>query len=156
MIVVIGILAAITIVAFNGIQQRARDAQRQSDFNAIATAASAYRAERGSFLATGGGNGVGDGWFNGGDPTVLAEFQAAGYLTGARLQDPVSLTAPTNSTTTGYLIAKCGTGSNERTIIYGRLESKPAASLPSELSDCAANARGWWTTYGANFYKAAY
>ena len=30
-IVVIGILAAITIVAFNGVQQRARDAQRRQN-----------------------------------------------------------------------------------------------------------------------------
>jgi len=34
-IVVIGILAAITIVAYNGIQLRARDAERQADINAV-------------------------------------------------------------------------------------------------------------------------
>ncbi|HET8884096.1 MAG TPA: prepilin-type N-terminal cleavage/methylation domain-containing protein, partial [Candidatus Saccharimonadales bacterium] len=37
-IVVIGILAAITIVAYNGIQERARDIQRQSDIAAIGKA----------------------------------------------------------------------------------------------------------------------
>ena len=34
-IVVIGVLAAITIVAYNGIQSRARDSARVSDINAI-------------------------------------------------------------------------------------------------------------------------
>lgn len=44
-IVVIAILAAITIVAFNGVQQRARDAERASDVAAIAKALSAYIAD---------------------------------------------------------------------------------------------------------------
>ena len=35
-IVVIGILAAITIVAYNGVQTRARDAKRASDLSAVA------------------------------------------------------------------------------------------------------------------------
>lgn len=37
-IVVIGILAAMTIVAFNGVQAKSRDAQRASDLNNIAKA----------------------------------------------------------------------------------------------------------------------
>jgi len=42
-IVVIGILAAITIVAYNGIQQRARDTQRASDIASILKALETYK-----------------------------------------------------------------------------------------------------------------
>ena len=43
-IVVIGILATITIVAYNGTQARARDTQRASDARNILTALEAYKA----------------------------------------------------------------------------------------------------------------
>ena len=48
-IVVIGILAAITIVAYNGIQQRGRDSQRLSDVKTIAKALELYYADEGRF-----------------------------------------------------------------------------------------------------------
>jgi len=48
-IVVIGILAAITIVAYNGIQQRGRDAQRRSDFVALEKALRLYRVDNSGF-----------------------------------------------------------------------------------------------------------
>lgn len=44
-IVVIAILAAISIVAFNGVQQRGRDASRQSDVSNIVKALTAYSAD---------------------------------------------------------------------------------------------------------------
>lgn len=46
-IVVIGILAAISIVAYNGIQSRARDAQRASDIAVIKKAILAYEVVNG-------------------------------------------------------------------------------------------------------------
>jgi type II secretion system protein G len=48
-IVVIAILAAITIVAYNGIQQRARDAQRRSDFATLEKALRLYRIDNNGF-----------------------------------------------------------------------------------------------------------
>lgn len=48
-IVVIAILAAITIVAYNGIQQRARDAQRLADITSIAKALEVYKAQYGRY-----------------------------------------------------------------------------------------------------------
>ena len=65
-IVVIAILAAITIVTYNGIQQRARDAQRKSDVANIAKLLSLWAADKGP-MSTGsgcGGSGNGGGWFN--------------------------------------------------------------------------------------------
>lgn len=48
-IVVIGILAAITIVAYNGIQQRGRDAQRVSDISNIMKSLEAYKVLNGVY-----------------------------------------------------------------------------------------------------------
>ena len=48
-IVIIAILAAITIVAYNGIQQRARDAQRASSVSQIKKAVEMYKIDNGSY-----------------------------------------------------------------------------------------------------------
>lgn len=48
-IVVIAVLASITVVAFNGVQQRGRDAKRASDGKSIVKALEAYRATHGRF-----------------------------------------------------------------------------------------------------------
>src|SRR5690606_30387203 len=48
-IVIIGILATLVIVTFSGIQQRARDTQRQTDINAIQSSVEAYYAQTGSY-----------------------------------------------------------------------------------------------------------
>lgn len=51
-IVVIAILAAISIVAYNGVTQRARDNERQSDARNIVNAVSAYNSEESKWLTT--------------------------------------------------------------------------------------------------------
>jgi type II secretion system protein G len=48
-IVVIGILAAITIVAYNGVQGRARDTQRISDLKSIVKALEIYKINTGAY-----------------------------------------------------------------------------------------------------------
>lgn len=53
-IVVIGILAAITIVAYNGVQTRAKDARVQSDIRNVQKQIEAYNAINGSYPSTGG------------------------------------------------------------------------------------------------------
>lgn len=50
-IVVIGILAAITIVAYNGVQGKARDAQRVADMQSIVKALELYKAANGVYPA---------------------------------------------------------------------------------------------------------
>jgi general secretion pathway protein G len=52
-IVIIGILAAITIVAYNGIQQRTRNASRFTEAAQVAKLLSAYKATNGNFPAIG-------------------------------------------------------------------------------------------------------
>lgn len=48
-IVVIGILAALVITTFAGVQQRARNAERQTDLNAVAGQLEAYYASSGTY-----------------------------------------------------------------------------------------------------------
>jgi prepilin-type N-terminal cleavage/methylation domain-containing protein len=48
-IVVIGILATLVIVTFTGIQQKARNSQRQTDINALDSHVEAYYAQKGNY-----------------------------------------------------------------------------------------------------------
>lgn len=50
-IVVIGILAALVISTFSGVQARARDADRSSDVNALKKALEAYKIDNGTYPA---------------------------------------------------------------------------------------------------------
>lgn len=60
-IVVIGILAAISIVAYNNIQQRARDSIRTNDISNIIKALALYRTEHDGYPMSHGPSGPG-GW----------------------------------------------------------------------------------------------
>ena len=53
-IVIIAILAAITIVAYNGIQVRARDTIRTSDSTSIRKALELYKTDKGNYPISGG------------------------------------------------------------------------------------------------------
>jgi type II secretion system protein G len=62
-IVVIGILAAITIVAYNGIQDRSRFAKAQSDISSLNKAIQMYYADNGKYPSpTVGATGCTNGW----------------------------------------------------------------------------------------------
>src|SRR5690606_1993042 len=54
-VVVIAILAAITIVAYNGIQQQANNSRRMSDIQTADKAINMYYAQHGSYPVTGAG-----------------------------------------------------------------------------------------------------
>lgn len=61
-IVVIGILAAITIVAYNGTQQRARDTTRQSDISNLTKALEVYYSINGQYPTSSGSTTINSGW----------------------------------------------------------------------------------------------
>jgi prepilin-type N-terminal cleavage/methylation domain-containing protein len=48
-IVVIGILAALVVTTYNGIQQKARDTERKTDINAVHGQVEAYNAQNGKY-----------------------------------------------------------------------------------------------------------
>jgi prepilin-type N-terminal cleavage/methylation domain-containing protein len=96
-IVVIGILAAITIVAYNGVQNRARTTTAAANAQEVQSKAEVYAADTG----------------NGAYPT------AVGTMTGLASTDTAALTpstkallgtvAPTSTTTTVLQFISCGT-----------------------------------------------
>lgn len=63
-IVVIAVLAAITVVAYSGIQQRARDSVRAQDIDSIKKALLLYQVDNGGVKATASYGGSGPGGWN--------------------------------------------------------------------------------------------
>lgn len=70
-IVIIAILAAITIVAYNGIQNRANDSRRMSDLEAMNNALALYKADNGSYPKEVPNPGAST-WERSGDPGFLS------------------------------------------------------------------------------------
>jgi prepilin-type N-terminal cleavage/methylation domain-containing protein len=148
-IVVIGILAAITMVAFTNMQQRARDSRRQQVVTDLVKAINAYAIDNnGSDITVGGGGGGGTGWVNAGaEPTITTTLQTSGVVPNASgLRDP-QCTATEVPGCSGLIKFRCGT----RFAIAARLETGGTPALPAEMSSCANN--GWWGQFGMNYYR---
>lgn len=80
-IVVIGILAAITIVAFNGVQARAQIAKSQSDLKSMQKLIELYKVDNGSYPTTVDGSGNRQWFFRSGNgnnfiPGVVPRYTA--------------------------------------------------------------------------------
>ncbi len=89
-IVVIAVLAAISIVAYNGIQTRARDSQRKSDISAIVKAIELYYADKGVFPTSSGSTAINAGWSSTADASwanLITQLQP--YASNLPLRDPV-------------------------------------------------------------------
>jgi prepilin-type N-terminal cleavage/methylation domain-containing protein len=157
-IVVIGILAAIVIVAFNGVQQRARDTLRKQHANELAKALMMNYATNENYINTGGDTSTGDGWING--PTsmtttssVLGKIREAGYLGGASIKDPNCFQLE-KAGCTGYIKFTCPSpGTAQRAYILVRLEGVGAVPRPAELEDCESKA--WWEAFNINYMVKA-
>ncbi|MDB5187116.1 MAG: hypothetical protein JWM07_588 [Candidatus Saccharibacteria bacterium] len=159
-IVVIGILAAITIVAFNGVQQRARDTQRKSDLTQIAKSLHLYNADNGTFAGSGSGcgsGGNGSGWYHsdydGAGPYVsTSQCLVTGKQISAHLTDPqwsqgciaVPDTTPVQSDCSYYMKYECGSG----TYLYANLESMPHSTTDTDGA-CMTTLD---SSYGMNYH----
>lgn len=156
-IVVIGILAAITIVAYNGVQQGARDAERKSDLAALSKALHRYNIDNGTFAGAGsncGAGGNGNGWlhmdYDGATTTLKSMEQClidGGYLQG-QLRDPQESkgcvgTSPTQSCQY-YMKYECGGG----TYLYANMEGMPDSTTDTDAG-CSVNLD---SNYGMNYF----
>ena len=148
-IVVIAILAAISIVAYNGIQKRARDAQRLSDITQIDKALKSYYAVNGTYPPQTASPGVGG--FEAstdGDGTFLEHLKAAGFLVNPP-KDPSN----DSSYYYGYYLYSVGWGGNncdnargKYYVLYAnRFESSPATAHPSSPG-FSCSGRNWQGT----------
>jgi type II secretion system protein G len=89
-IVVIAILASISVVAYSGVQQRARDTRRVSDMNTIVKALEMYKIQTGSYPVASGTNTI-VGWeVSSKNPDqFLSALKTSGLITSVPV-DPVN------------------------------------------------------------------
>lgn len=90
-IVVIAILAAISVIAYTGIQQRGRDSQRESDIATIAKALEMYYIDEGEFPPGSGSTVINSSWSTTADGSWdnLAAYLVPEYITEMP-EDPTS------------------------------------------------------------------
>ncbi len=150
-IVIIGILAALVIVAYNGIQQRARDTKRKQDLALISKAISLYNTDFGTPVGVGSGcgaSGNGGGWFNFKNGTSYPKSIADclvenNYLTD-KVIDPTGKTTCSPSNPGCYFKQTCG----NQTFVFAYLESLPMSSTATDAT-CGPTLD---TVIGANYY----
>lgn len=161
-IVVIGILAAITLVAYNGIQQRGRDANIQAMANQIQKNLQLWYLDTGVLPAAGygstgaaandacpGNTTTSGGWFQSGlyFCTMQDLLKARGYLTN-NLDSTLPKNTVTGSSSTVFMFYNCGTG---RYILIWTLESPSptdTSNYNSNMATCGLNAAFYTTNYG--------
>lgn len=90
-IVVIGILAALVVTTFSGVQKKARDSERQTDINAIHGQVEAYYAQNGKY------------------PTITDLNTASFVSANLKGLDPAALKDPKGSASTLSTTAGAGT-----------------------------------------------
>lgn len=155
-IVVIGILASVTLVSYNGAQAKARDVSRKNDLEHVANALSTYRTDTGNFIEAGSGcgyNNDGYGWLTyeaGGGYTksIATCLKESGHLTKT-IKDPSGGNG-TSLPASGYAYMKyhCGSGNAERAYLYAKLETVPQSSTATD-GTCDATLD---TSYGMNYF----
>lgn len=157
-IVVIAILAAITIVAYNGIQQRARDTDRKTDIAALVKAMSAWSVQEGKtpMQTAAGYNDGGTGWVYATNYTNNIEtvLKNAGVLSG-NVRDP-----QTPLGNGSYMFYQCNTVTKKDTYgFFAHLESPDAAEndyAKWQAEGCAATpTNSAYTMNYARMFSAA-
>ena len=155
-VVVIATLAAITIVSYAGIRDRAMDTRRATDLNSLRDAVMIWSGQKNLTLdASGTGfNGGGNGWVtNSNYPKSLeALLIEEGYLSSP-IQDPVTPTGIGS-----YMVYRCGTSTldgRDRTFgVFARMANPDQAGNDKAAWDTLGCASGGAnSTYGMNYIK---
>ncbi len=136
-IIVIGILAAIVIVAYNGVTAKARDAKRSSDLDAIVKLLEEYHAQNGGYPVCGG-----TGTYTPGG--TLTAGTVAGCLTDELVPTYTNLLPvdPVNSGSHTYLYAV----GFKKTSATGFVGDKSDNYILGDKQDAISSPvyRGWW------------
>ena len=162
-IVIIGILAAITIVAYNGIQNRAFNSRVQSDIKNVQKLVENYNAINGSYPSTGSLNTVRtDSNCTGGSkqtdwvPSVteaLPQSQANSGVSGGRGCYMYS------SDGTSYIVTAWNAinGGPQNTTMYRRLGYREMSNVNANIYYCNhANIGGYAYNASLDYYKHSY
>lgn len=160
-IVVIAILAAITIVAYNGIQQRARDSQRKQDVATIQKALEMYYMDNGKY-PPGSSTGMGiDAWSTTASTSSWAdlETQLSPYIQKLPT-DPIATKNTSTLTNLGYNYVYfadkigyyCSTTKGQMYLLVYKLESGEVDN--TKMDACtAANPLGPYTNGNSNIRR---
>ena len=152
-IVVIAILAAISVVAYTGIQQRARDTQRKSDLSNLSKAIKLYQVDRGDYAQAGCGSGSGSGWLHSDYDGASGPYLPINtcLINAGTLQKPLVDPSGLNACSNGadchaYMKMSCSTG----TWVLANLET--VAQDSTFMDDkCAGLYASWDAAYGINY-----
>lgn len=135
-IVVIGILAALVLNTFQGVQARARDTERRTDLNSIATQLEAYYADFGHYPDGSAASTCGDG----ASSCALSILTSRG-LDAEALNDPNSNAinvganpAATTDDTQYYYDATCAGGQCDSFTLSTDLESETSTYTKNSLN----------------------
>jgi prepilin-type N-terminal cleavage/methylation domain-containing protein len=165
-IVVIGILAAISLVAYTGVQAKSRDSIRKSDLANVSKALSMYNVDKGNYITTSSGcgkNNNGEGWLSSG-PTdvplypksIMTCLKEAGYVQQTIL-DPSGCGSDTTlpkcaPPTTAYIKVNCTNSSKNYVYLFTRLETVTAPfTLPGDANTTFCPMSSEVGTYGVNY-----
>lgn len=157
-IVTIAILAAITIVAFNGVQARARDSQRRSDVTAITKALELYYIDNGKFPSGSGSTTINSGWSTTADASWANLATALRPYLASLPADPFStpgsnvLTTGTAGTNYAYFAdyggSYCGNSASQTYILVYRFEG--TAQVNQTAGNCSTAPLGYYAG-GSNY-----
>lgn len=125
-IVVIGVLAAITVVAYTEVQNRAKFTRQASDMDKVARALQLYKANGGSMSdGVAGASGL---WYGAGS-TVYAGTSSSMHQV---LIDSGYL--PANAPTYNFMIALCSTnGTDNRRVLLGLFSPAPTKTPQEQI-----------------------
>ena len=154
-IAIIGILAGILVIAYNGVQARARDADRKADIAAITKAFHIYKDRMGHYMETDSGCGQfgdGNGWINVSgvhnyETAMVDCLRSAGVISqSTKFEDPKMTPGEVCSGLNCYAYSKnnCPDG----VYLFYHLETKPQTSTDTDAT-CAPT---YDTSYGYNSY----
>ncbi len=161
-IVVIAILAAISIVAYNGIQQRARDSQRQNDIVLLKKSLELYYINNGRYPAGSGSTSINGSWSTTADASWSNLQTSLQSVVSTLPKDPISKQMSTGAfpwndaggydySYYGFGSTECGkaAGSYQGYLIVFKLET--AADTNTSAGTCSTtispypNASNYWT-----------
>lgn len=157
-IIVIGLLAAVVIVQYNGVQVRARDTQRRTDIANIAKALEQYYADNGSYpIASGTASVINTSWYTSGDASWSGFATNLSGIIDTLPTDPKAIANSNPLTAGSYAYAYftgsyCGETAGRWYILVYRYEMDPAEQFSD--GDCSTNPLGdAYYSAGASYYR---
>ena len=152
-VAIIGILAAIAVVSYSGVQARARDSKRMDDVAHIGRSLQLWAGSDKSLSAFGGGtSGQGYGWFEnnyGGANIAIKQVLINTKFVTKGIHDPKFVNMSQD-----YVVALCTTASDNRRVVMAKLEKAPAKTVAQQITQASCTSGSystWVTTNGMNY-----